>query len=366
MDMKTTTTKPPRVLVVDDEEKNRMLLRDSLEVKGFVVEEATNGREALDKIAARPPDAVLLDVMMPEMDGYEACRMLKNNPTTAAIPVIMITALSDREERLSGIKEGANDFLTKPIDVQEVLLRVRNAVQGKRALDEVRQSNQKLEHLILRSDLTYQIIQELLKPLSSMMESLDQLNLVSASKLETHEHRWVKDARRGAIDMERTIQLILDMARFEANDMPINLSVNSLNELLKEVRNEARARAMRVEPAQPDFNVMCDRELTLRVLSSLVDNAVKLTGDAGAIDLRVVRNGALSRIYVSDNGPEIPAEYRTGIFSAYKRDEKNRQWHSASVSLTFCKLAVEAQHGQIGVESNPAGGNSFWIELPVA
>jgi len=366
MDIKVANQLPPRVLVVDDEEKNRMLLKDSLEVKGYEVNEATNGREALDKIAARAPDVVLLDVMMPEMDGYETCRILKGDPATAAIQVIMVTALSDREERLSGIKEGANDFLTKPIDLQEVLLRVRNAVQAKRNLDAVQDTNQKLQDLILRSDLTYQIIQELLKPLSSMMESLDQLNIASAAKLEPQEHRWVEDARRGASEMERTIQLIVDMARLEAKEMPITLSGNSINQLLDEVLDEARPSTIRVEPAQGDFNVRCDREMTQRVLSSLVNNAVKLTGGAGDVRLKAVRKGARAHISVADNGPEIPAEYRNGIFSAFKRDEKNRQSHSTSVGLTFCKLAMEAQHGQIGVEPNPAGGNLFWVELPVA
>ena len=359
-------TRPGRVLVVDDEEKNRSLLKDSLEAKGYEVEEAGNGQEALDKIAARSPDAVLLDVMMPDMDGYEACRRMKANPATAGIPVLMITALSDRDERLNGIKEGASDFLTKPIDIQDVLLRVRNAVQSKRAFDQVQESNGKLEKQILRSDLTYRIIQELLAPLSSMMDSLDQLNIVSASKLEAHEHKLIAEARRGAIDLERTIQFILDVARLEAREMPVNVTACSLEELFDEVKEAALPGAVEVEPVKEKIRARCDKEITQRVLSCLAHNAVKLTGGAGNVRLKVSKHGGMARVAVVDNGPEIPAEYRPRIFSEFKRGEKHAQSHATGLGLTFCKLAMEAQSGRIGVEPNPSGGNIFWIELPLS
>jgi len=115
------------VLVVDDEEQNRTLLHDPLEARGYEIEEAENGVEALQKIAERPPDVILLDLMMPKLDGFEVCWRLRKNPKTAHIPILMITALSERKERLMGIEAGANDFLNKPIDIQDVILRVGNA-----------------------------------------------------------------------------------------------------------------------------------------------------------------------------------------------------------------------------------------------
>ena len=119
------------VLVVDDEEQNRTLLRDPLEARGYEVEEAENGMQALQKIAARPPDVILLDLMMPKMDGFEVCRNLRKGAKTAHLPILMITALSERGDRLLGIQAGANDFLNKPIDIQDVILRVGNAVYAK-------------------------------------------------------------------------------------------------------------------------------------------------------------------------------------------------------------------------------------------
>ena len=137
------------VLVVDDEEQNRTLLCDSLEARGYEVAEAKNGMEAFEKIAARPPDVVLLDVMMPQMDGFEVCRRLKTDSKTEHIPVLMVTALSERKERLMGIAVGANDFLNKPVDIQDVVLRVGNAVYTKHLHDQLRVEREKSERLLL-------------------------------------------------------------------------------------------------------------------------------------------------------------------------------------------------------------------------
>jgi len=137
------------VLVVDDEEQNRTLLRDPLEACGYEVTEAENGMQALQKIAKHPPDVILLDVMMPKMDGFGVCRRLKTDSKTAHIPILMVTALSDRKERLMGIAVGANDFLNKPVDIQDVTLRVGNAVYAKHLHDQLQVEQEKSEQLLL-------------------------------------------------------------------------------------------------------------------------------------------------------------------------------------------------------------------------
>lgn len=125
-----------RILVVDDERLNRTLLRSLLQAAGYQVTEAEDGEQALRQIGTEDPDVVLLDVMMPGLDGYTVCRRIKENQATAHLPILIVTALNDREARLEGIGAGANDFLTKPIDRQEVLLRVQNAVYAKHLFDE--------------------------------------------------------------------------------------------------------------------------------------------------------------------------------------------------------------------------------------
>ena len=139
------------VLIVDDEPANRELLRDPLEVHGYEIVEAENGEQALEKVAQRPPDVILLDVMMPRMDGYEVCRRLKKDARTTPIPILMVTALSERMERLMGIAAGANDFLTKPVDLQELALRVGHAAHSKRLFDQLQAEQANTERLLLNT-----------------------------------------------------------------------------------------------------------------------------------------------------------------------------------------------------------------------
>jgi DNA-binding response OmpR family regulator len=127
---------PHRILVVDDEPLNVELLDQELSDLGYQVVKATNGQEALTSVAASPPDLILLDVLMPGIDGIEVCRRLKDDPTTRLIPVVIMTALSDREDRIRGVEAGADDFLTKPVDERELHARIRSALRSKAAIDE--------------------------------------------------------------------------------------------------------------------------------------------------------------------------------------------------------------------------------------
>ena len=147
------------MLVVDDDERSRRLLRDLLAVHGYQVVEAVDGEDALRQVAAAPPDAILLDVMMPKLDGIETCRRLQADERTAPIPVLLITALCDQADRLRGIASGATDFITKPVDTAEILLRVRNALRTKQLYD---QRNLLLQ---LRNNLSDMIVHDIRNPL---------------------------------------------------------------------------------------------------------------------------------------------------------------------------------------------------------
>jgi DNA-binding NarL/FixJ family response regulator len=140
---------PARILVVDDEPFNIDYLQQELEVHGFVIDTAANGVEALERVAAAPPDLVLLDVMMPELDGIAALRILKGDPETRLIPVVLMTALNAVEDRVRGIEAGADDFLSKPVDDRELLARIRTALSLKRTIDatveELRNTSEHLE-----------------------------------------------------------------------------------------------------------------------------------------------------------------------------------------------------------------------------
>ena len=146
---------PAKILVVDDTPKNVKLLADLLTVKGYTVVTAASGAEALKQVEAERPDMVLLDVVMPEMSGYEVCRKIRQNPATGILPVVMVTALDPGEERIKGLESGADDFLTKPINQPELLARVRSLLRIKEFYDTVQAQasqladwNKTLEHRV--------------------------------------------------------------------------------------------------------------------------------------------------------------------------------------------------------------------------
>ncbi|MBI2539823.1 MAG: response regulator [Deltaproteobacteria bacterium] len=146
---------PAKILVVDDTPKNVKLLADLLSAKGYAVATASSGAEALAKVEAEKPDLVLLDVVMPEMSGYEVCRKIRENPATEVLPIVMVTALDPSEERIKGLQAGADDFLTKPINQAELLARVKSLLRIKELYDtvqaqaaEVADLNKTLEHRV--------------------------------------------------------------------------------------------------------------------------------------------------------------------------------------------------------------------------
>jgi len=140
-----TERKKQKILIVDDEPMNLKIISFILESNGYAYETATNGVEVIEKTKAFSPDLIFLDIMMPVMDGYETCRRLKGDPLTGYIPVVMVTAMADKESRIMGLKAGANDFLTKPVDSTELMVRTKNLLRVKEFEDFLQHHNELLE-----------------------------------------------------------------------------------------------------------------------------------------------------------------------------------------------------------------------------
>lgn len=167
--------KRPKILIVDDEPKNIKLIVAILKNYGYSFETAENGLEALEKTEKFSPDLILLDVMMPEMDGYEACRRLKENPETQHIPVVIVTSLADRESRIKGLESGANDFLTKPVDSTEITLRTKNLLRVKEFEDFLKHHNEILEAKVKERTAELK---------GSYVDTIDRLTVVAEYKDE--------------------------------------------------------------------------------------------------------------------------------------------------------------------------------------
>jgi len=173
-----------KILVVDDEEQNVTFLSSMLRAEGYDTDSASNGREAVDKVKASLPDLVLLDLMMPDMDGYEACRLIKNDAESVNIPVVIVTALSDRESKLRCLEVSANEILTKPIDRIELILRVKNLIKIKEYEDFVVRHNQLLEQEVRKRTYELQIAKDDIESAhqeikSSYIETIYRLTLAA-------------------------------------------------------------------------------------------------------------------------------------------------------------------------------------------
>jgi signal transduction histidine kinase len=359
-----------RILVADDEPRNVLLLQELLESRGYTVGTAANGEEALRMARALTPDVMLLDVMMPLLNGFDVCRRLKADQATSMIPVLLVTSLNAREDRLAGIGAGANDFITKPIDTGDLLLRVRNAVTTKHLHDEVTCQFLKLQELeAARSTLTHMIVHDLRSPLTGLQGYLDLLRLALGAGSNAEALEFARDAHSVAGHLKDLISQVLDVSRLESGDMPLSREETNLADLLSgalaSLGPPPNGIDVVCETAKPLISA-CDRDVVTRVLANLVGNAYKFAPRRGEVRIGLEARGGMIRVTVTDNGPGVDPEHRKAIFEKYGQAPLGRagKARSTGLGLTFCKLAVEAHGGTIGVDGRTGGGASFWIELP--
>jgi two-component system sensor histidine kinase/response regulator len=358
----------PVVLVVDDEPKNVQLLTDLLEARDYVVCPAADGEQGLALARDRLPDVVLLDVMMPRLNGFEVCRRLKGEQRTAIIPVLLVTSLDARQDRIAGIDAGANDFITKPIDSADLILRVRNAATTKRLHDQVATQLRQLQELEAALDtLTHMIVHDLRSPLTGLRAYLDLLQMAADGNPEVKE--YASEAQVIAGRLTEMISQVLDVSRMESGRMPLSLKETDFVTLLPAAIASLGPppSGIAVSYNMPDgpVTVSSDPDLISRVLVNLVGNAFKFTPRDGRVEIGLVSEPDRVRITVTDNGPGVPPEFRGKVFEKFGQAPlgQSSASRSSGLGLTFCKLAVEAHGGRIGLESAQTGGARFWIEL---
>jgi two-component system sensor histidine kinase/response regulator len=306
--------------------------------------------------------------MMPQLNGFDVCRKLKAEQKTAMIPVLLVTSLDARQDRLAGIGAGANDFITKPIDSGDLVLRVRNAVVTKRLHDRVTNQLQRLQELeAARDTLTHMVVHDLRSPLTGLRGYLELLRAVANGNAEVAEYASEADAI--ARRLTEMISQVLDMSRLESGQMPLSPKETDLKALLP-----AAIASLGPAPGgitvgfdMPESPVVltCDPDLISRVVINLVGNAFKFTPSGSQVRVALISEADRVRFTVTDSGPGIPAEFRGKIFEKFGQAPRGQAVgvRSSGLGLTFCKLAVEAHRGKIGMENAETGGARFWVEL---
>jgi two-component system, sensor histidine kinase and response regulator len=365
----------PRVLVVDDNAENRALARATLEEEDYTVVLAENGTAGILAFERERPDCVLLDVRMPDLDGFVVCQRIRALPGGAETPVVFLTALRDIDTFDQALRAGADDFLTKPVRPTELLVRVQAALKLRRMSHELREQYDLVRHqrdALMRLQLQKErlsafVVHDLKNPVTGM--DLHAQVLLSDPTLPPHAKEAASQIRNEARALMRLILNLLDISkseegRLEAEPREVDLT-KLVGEALESVEIKAKSAGVRLGHDLAAERVWADPDLLRRVLENLLDNAVRHTPRDGQVSLSTAATEAGVEIRVRDSGKGVPADLRDRIFDAFVQlgAERGTTHTGRGLGLTFCRLAIEAHAGTISVEdANP--GASMRLSLP--
>jgi signal transduction histidine kinase len=365
---KNVTPQPPNILVVDDTPANLHLLSGMLKDRGCKVRPVSSGQEALQAARRIPPDLILLDINMPEMNGYEVCRRLKADPELKDIPVLFISALSETADKVKAFGAGGVDYVIKPFQFAEVDARVQTHLELRRQKRALQESYERLKELErLRDSLTHMIVHDMRSPLSAILGSLELLKAFMPAE-PPELARMLHAARGSAAMLNEMVTQLLDISRLEAGKMPLHKTECDLakiaRDLIASLAPSTAGRQLRLSAPEP-VTSLCDADIVRRVIGNLLGNALKFSPKEGEIGISVAREKTALRVAVKDNGSGIPSQYHQRIFEKFFQAESKEKKLGTGLGLTFCKLAVEAHGGRIGLDSQAGQGCTFWFTLPL-
>jgi two-component system sensor histidine kinase/response regulator len=360
------TTIKSRILVVDDVAKNLQVVGTMLRNAGYAVMPATSGADALESVRAQAPDLILLDLMMPEVDGLEVCRRLKAEPATRQIPVIFLTASNEMEHLVQGFEVGAVDYVTKPFNPPELLARVRTHLELKHARQQLRLMNDE------KNEFMGIAAHDLRSPLNAIKGYSEMI--LEDPALGGENAELAHKIHEAAARMSGMIQNLLDANRIERGEMQLALAPTELNAVLAAVVEVQRPRATaKLQPIHLETDTAAavaavDPAVIVQVLDNLVSNAVKYSPPGKSIFVRLKRKARIVRIEVEDQGPGLSAEDQKRLFGKFARlsAKPTGGEHSTGLGLSIVKKMVEGMSGSVWCESELGKGATFIVTFPEA
>jgi two-component system sensor histidine kinase/response regulator len=367
------------VLVVDDTPDNLSLMSGLL--KGdYKVRVANNGEKALRMAIEHPPDLILLDVMMPGMDGMEVCKRLKTDPRTERIPVIFLTSQDEEYGEEQGLTLGAADYITKPFSIPITMARIRNHVRLKQqadllaelAVESARLNDEAQRATRAREDVLAVVAHDLRNPLSTILMSSVFLQEPPGDDPFLAPRKLGERIHRSAARMETLIKDLLDLAAIEAGQLAVerqpHAALSLVNDAIEMMQPLAKAKGLvlsgRIEDGQ-DSLVSCDRGRVLQVFSNLIGNAVKFTPAGESITVLGATEVNGFRLTVEDSGPGIPADQLPHIFDRYWQGRATDR-RGVGLGLSITAGIVAAHGGRVWVDSQLGKGSAFHFTLPRA
>lgn len=377
------SSSPRTILVVDDVPANLGVLTAHLEAHGYYALVAQGGQECIERARFVVPDLILLDVMMPGMDGFETCRQLKADERTRDIPVIFMTALTDSVFKVAGFEAGAVDYVTKPLDGPEVLARIEVRLQVDQLQRELQAQNERLQREVEAREAIQQALQrsnseleqlayvashDMQEPLRMIASYLQLLAKRYQGRLDAEADEFIGYAVDGAKRMQALINDLLAYSRINTKAKPFGptdlgaVAAAAIGQLRLAIEESNATVHVGEMPA-----VQGDALQLTQLLQNLIGNAIKFRhGPSPKISIEARRPGNDWEVSVSDNGIGIAREYFERIFVLFQRLHGRTQYPGTGIGLAICKKIVERHGGRIWVESTPDIGSVFHFTLPAA
>jgi signal transduction histidine kinase len=358
----TKSVKKDKILVVDDVFDNLLVLEAVLEDKDYEISLVEDSKIALAMVEESPPDIILLDVMMPEIDGYEFTRRIRQNPALPFIPILLLTAHYESSV-VEGLDAGADDFIRKPFDPDELHARVRSLLRLKHSIDERDQMAN------LRADFVSRFTHDLRIPLVASNRVLKLLLEGRFCDVSPQLQEIIDTMIGSNQDLLEMVNTLLEVYRHEAGCKTLKIFPCNIQELVSEVSQELtplaeeKGLAVNIDRGETPSTIMGDRVELRRVLTNIIGNAIKFT-DKGSVDIRCYPTPVAVTIDIQDTGPGISKQDQAILFERFRQGKHQRSGSGLGLYLSRC--IIEAHQGTIDVTSEPGKGSTFTIRLPVA
>lgn len=359
---------PPRVFMVEDDYYIMALVRDVLLGSGYEFLSADRIGGALESLKRFDPDILLLDIMLPDGEGFDFCRSVRADPDSKDLPVIFLTTRTEIDSRLKGFDAGGNDYVAKPFAVPELLARIHAHLGIKVQRDKMMTA---LKEMTVRDrarqDMIDMVVHDLRAPVSTIKLTLQIVEAKGLITSDDYKHliKIAEDAADFALLMVNdTIDLCSGKLNVEMKPLDPAFLTKRLKAIFADLSKDQATLKMDLPSTMPD--TVTDPLVLCRVLVNLIGNAAKFSPLGGEVELKAAVDGRNVRFEVLDRGPGIPEGEKWNIFKKYYRVQSAAADHvpGAGIGLAFCRLACETLGGRIWVEDRPGGGSRFFVEVP--